>query len=345
MTKLNPEKIEDWLSKNSKRELDIILAAGFETRSKALIERLIKESDMRLRNAIVLDYENKDLNEPTRSKIISAVRSNFESYEVIPLSDLEVIAKEIGDDKGDALKVVDISGMSRVLIFELLHRMLKVQATFNIGYTEAEDYYPDQQFYERLKEKKLENADFFFDTLDEIVERKEIIYSYNCKIVQPTDFRGTLEPGLPSVLIGFLAFKRSRIQAILSSYEFSVRVFILNKPVRPGLSWRTDLMHIINADVLRRRPSKIITLETLNPFASFRLLNREIVENPDCKKANIYLAPLGSKMQTIGSYFFWRKHPDISVIFSQPSEYFADSFSAGWKDTFIVPHESLSSIS
>ena len=346
MSNIGPQKLAPWLRRNRGKELVLVLAAGFETRAKALMERLKDKPGLRFSAALVLDYADKALNEPTRSDVLRMIGHHFESFEVIATSEVDSIPDFMRRHKTEyTLPLIDISGMSRVLIFMVLHRISMTDVPFNIAYTEAEGYFPDKTFYNRVRNARLRNKDTLFDILDEIVEKKEIVYSYNCEITQPPEFWGMPEPGRPPVLIGFLAFKRSRIQSILSSYEFSVRIFILSRPVRQDLRWREELMEIINMDILKRRPSTVLNLATLNPFQTYGLLDKQIIENPDCQKSNIYLAPLGSKMQTVGSFLLWKKYPDISVIFSQPNEYFKESFSEGWRDTFVVPFECLSSVS
>jgi hypothetical protein len=67
----------------------------------------------------------------------------------------------------------------------------------------------------------------------------------------------------------------------------------------------------------------------------------EYLEDQTLRKSNIYLAPLGSKMQTVGAFLFWRRHPEISIVFSQPKRYFRNKFSRNSRDTFVVTYDKL----
>ena len=335
MNKKSPIKFKLWCEKYRKNKITLILANGFEVRAKSILLDLAENTDLILSKVIAIDYKTPSFNEPIRSEIISILDKSDVEYRILPDSDLDSLIQNI--QPVDTKIVVDISAMSRVMIFTVLHKLFDHNIPFNVAYTEAESYYPDYSFYEQLKNAKPEHL---FDMYEQI-EKSEVIYSYDCRVIQPKEFKGLPEPGRPAVLIGFLTFKRSRLQAVLRQLEFQTRILIIGKPVREDLRWRQELMELVNTDILSRRPSTKLYLETLNPFTTIDSIEKEINENPDCKKANIYLAPLGSKMQTLGSYLLWRKYPHMTIIFSQPEKYFKGQFSEKSRDSFLVLHEDM----
>ena len=68
---------------------------------------------------------------------------------------------------------------------------------------------------------------------------------------------------------------------------------------------------------IEKNKAGIKELSTLDSLATRDFLKENTYDSLDYTKYNLIQAPLGSKMQTVGSYFFWRKHPDIlEIVFS-----------------------------
>jgi hypothetical protein len=333
-------KIDAWQTENKGKSITLLLSAGFEDRARAAALFFGKGRKLVPSYAIVLDYEDLETNEPNRSAVMKTVRRSFSTVEVIRLSKIEK-AVSLCDErrmKGDVI-LVDISAMSRTLIFKVLNSLVSSNIPFQVVYTEAEKYYPNQGFYKKLK-SVYEKEETKLLTEYQKLEQSEVIYSYDCEVDLPHEFQGRPEPGRPSVLIAFLTFKRSRLQTILRAFEFSNRILIVGEPVREDLRWRKELLELINYDLIKKRLTDIKTLFTLDPFSISRKLE-EYLEDQTLRKSNIYLAPLGSKMQTVGAFLFWRRHPEISIVFSQPKRYFRDKFSRNSRDTFVVTYDKL----
>ncbi len=324
-------KKSSYLNKNT----GLIVTAGFEDRNLAVMER-IKTASLPIKKVIVLDYENKNDNEPIRSKIIkeaNVISKSIEMLEIDRISELPNLLKAVEIDR----LLVDIAGMTRVLIFQVLNILDKNDVAYDIVYTEAETYFPLRSFYDRLMENVPDKEAAFSKYLEH--ERAEFVYSYDCDIVQLDEFFGNPEPGNPAMIMTFFTFKRSRLQAILQSLELEKKLFILSEPVRSELKWRKEFMEIANLDLIHKNEPYVQVLNTLNPFKLLCFLDEKTYKNRDYSRFNLILAPLGSKMQTVGSYFYWKKHPEVSVIFSQPRSYYSNAYSEGYKDTFIITSE------
>jgi hypothetical protein len=315
------------------QEIILIVTAGFEDRDIAVVKKF-KTSSIKINKIIILDYENCQDNEPMRSNIINTSKSISESFKLLPINQLFTLTKDLPSKHKIA---VDITGMSRLLIFQILNLLDKIGRYYDILYTEAEVYYPLKLFYDELVAGDVSKEKAFSRYLD--LERTEIVYSYDCDIVQPNEFEGCPEPGKPALLLAFFAFKRSRLQIILQYLELEKKVFILSEPVRSELKWRKDLMEIVNFDLVKKNKPFVVIQDTLDPIQIMHFIEGKTYANKDYARYNLILAPLGSKMQTVGSYFYWRKHPDVSVIFSQPQSYFRDKYSESSKDTFILPSD------
>lgn len=340
MTNFEPCSFNEWIVKNQKRQVSLILAAGFESRAKTSLSIIGTNPAIELVGALVFDYENQKANEPTRTEILKSLEDKLGNFNLIGMHDVHSLSDYVREQENlNRAVLVDITGMSRVWIFQILHEMFNSKVPFHLIYTEADSYQPDQKFFDILS-KQIKQNDNIFDIYQEI-EKKEIVYSYDCEVISPSEFLGYPEPGRPAILIGFLTYKRSRLQCILRSFEFSARLLIITNPIREDLRWRRRLLELLNLDILESRPPKKAYLPTLNPFIVSEYLEREIFMNSLCRNSNVYLAPLGSKTQTVGCYFFWRRNSDVSVIFSQPSKYYPDKYSEGSRDTFLFSYEQM----
>lgn len=310
----------------------LIVAAGFEKRCIAVIELLIKYGQ-KLDEVLVIDYNDAILNEPERSKIISSANKISQRITIFEDLDFDSLFK-LNNSKLQKKILIDITGMTRVIVFNLLNYCDSKKIDYDIIYTEAEKYFPTKEFYEKLISNTDYEEDAFIKYLEN--EKTELVYSYDCNIIQPKEFLGELEPGKPSMLLTFLTFKRSRLQRLLQEFEFDNKLIILSEPVRDDLKWRKEFMKIANYDLIQKNSPNIETLETLYPFEILDFLNRKTYTNKLYANYNLFLAPLGSKMQTIGAYFYWRKHPEVAVIFSQPSCYYKTTYSEDYRDTFVL---------
>lgn len=326
---------EDIVNRYAEGVDQLIIAAGFEDRCTSFLNRL-KEASIKVRHCTILDYPKTKLNEPRRSELISCAKSICEDTKIIGMTEYGEIDYNWGEYASCRSVILDVTGLDRVAMFSILKYLEDNHVAFDIAYTEAKEYYPLLKEYREYKRESRDSS--FFGYLDK--EMKEYAYSYNCEVVQPKAFSGKLEPGKPFMLVAFLAFKRARLQVILQKLEFERKLFLISDPVRNDLRWRKEFMEVANWDLLQRSASEVITVQTLYPQAIANWFEERLyVESRDYARYNVVIAPLGSKMQTLGSYLFWRKHQDVSVVFSHPNSYFPDKFSSGFRDSFVVKYE------
>lgn len=309
----------------------LITIAGFENRVTQSLLALREWYGKDIEKIVIVDYPDTNMNEPNRSLLIKEAKRFSFDCEVMN-SDIFYASYQslFNDDKFTYL--FDISGATREQIFKILNMLIETVNDFNIIYTEAEKYYPPESLYKELT-KAPHNL---IPTLDDVIENEDVIYSKSCTIVSPEGFTGNIEHGRMSLLIGFLTFKRSRLKCILDEIEFPVKIFIVGKPNRHDLQWRKDLLSLINYDNIAQATGEIIELETLCPVSTFSKLVDIAFENDRYFKYNIYLAPLGSKMQTVGAFFFWNYFKSTAIIFSKPYKYFPGTFSEGARGTFVI---------
>jgi hypothetical protein len=138
------------------------------------------------------------------------------------------------------------------------------------------------------------------------------------------------------MLISFLTLKRSRLAAILREYESNVRVLIEGVPIRDDLKWRERLMEIINFDIIEDNRHAICKVETLDWQVTYRILSDLYNKENARYRFNVLLAPLGSKMQTLGAWVFASQNPGVRAVTSTPAKHFPEKYSNGYRQTFLI---------
>jgi hypothetical protein len=138
------------------------------------------------------------------------------------------------------------------------------------------------------------------------------------------------------MLIAFLTFKRSRLGAVLREYEANSQVFIKSQPIRPELAWREKALEAINFDLIAEHKPDVISVETLDWYKTFECLSSLYRSDNNQYRFNFVIAPLGSKMQTVGTWMFARKHPEVRLVTSTPTSLFPEKYSIGYGATFLV---------
>lgn len=167
------------------------------------------------------------------------------------------------------------------------------------------------------------------------------MYSSNCEIQEVPELPGRIFPNRPVMLLAFFAFKRSRLSCILNQYETNARILIQSTPVREDLKWREKALEIINFDLIDGNRNNIKKLPTLDWEQTYSFLTELYSKNNNAYRFNMLLAPLGSKMQTVGAWYFAIKNPDVKVITSTPRKHFPDKYSIGYTDTHLICMDSV----
>lgn len=314
--------------------MSLIFCAGFEDRAKRAVG-LLSEMRIRADTVLLLRYGNEN---PSHFDSIAANSLGLvlSSRDVVDITipDWASAAKWLEErTRPDGLIVCDITGLSRLAMFGLLTLLANSGRKYCLIYTEAREYYPKLSSFGPLL-RKSDPGSAFMQLTD--YEEKEIVYSGNCQVEEIPGFEGIHLPNYPLLLIAFLTFKRSRVGAVLREYEANVRVLIKSLPVRSDLKWRDRAMEMINFDLIEDNRSAIRTVTTLDWRDTYKMLYALYIENENRYRYNFLLAPLGSKMQTVGAWLFAKNNPRVKVVTATPAKLFVDKYSDGFGDTFLI---------
>lgn len=313
----------------------LIVCGGFEARS-CRAAKLLAEQKTSPQRILVLDYGSEENRKPHEELLescgaLGVPADNVYQVMVTDTQRLESLLAELS--KSQSPVVCDITGMSRLLIFSVLGSLWRARVRAVLIYTEAEEYYPKRSAFERF----LSSADKFeaFFELSEY-EAQEVMYSANCDVEDVPHFQGNHLPNYPLMLVAFLTYKRSRLSAILREYEANIRILIKGVPVRDDLSWRSSVMNIVNYDLIEDNKGSVYDVQTLDWKETCDFLQNLYNEHNNNYRYNFLLAPLGSKMQTVGACYFAIVNPAVRVVTSTPSKLFPEKYSEGWGETFLV---------
>lgn len=317
------------------KDSSLIVCAGFEDRVTAASERLAsaKFTFERVLIATYSDQKNQASEKSLRSAV-AALCTNPDAVLVEGFEDSEQYESVVLQlAKNSSHVFCDISGFNTGGIFSTLSLLLKSSTPFTILYTEAETYYPTQADMQPITS--------YSDDLDglkalEAYEGSERLYSRSCVPGYIENFEGNFSPGYPFFLIAFLAFKRSRLGAILQELAASKRVLIAGSPPRIDLAWRSEAIRAINSDLIQTNSDEVIDLDTLCPETTLRELRRIYLEDDNRYRYNFVVAPLGSKMQKVACWMFGIFHPNVAMLSASPTKIFDDKYSVGSGETFVA---------
>ena len=139
------------------------------------------------------------------------------------------------------------------------------------------------------------------------------------------------------VLVIFLGFERDRVLGLWQSVApHRTYVVIADPPYRA--EWQGISEHI-NAAILAGLPTENVKrVDPRNPAATCDLLQTLLVDQCESPGDNYYIAPFGTKPQTVGICCFCQEYPKAaSVVYAAPVANNLDYIAQGIGPTWIVP--------
>jgi hypothetical protein len=313
----------------------LILNNGYETRAVRGVE-LLHKLELRVQNVILLRYSGEE-NQDNYKKIVPLAKdlvSTSGRYEEIDSRNIKGIERYLENINAHTDRIIcDISGLSRTLILRLLSLIYYRNLKFSLVYTEAKEYYPRKEEFQSFL--NLPDISEAFNKLTEY-EEAELMYSSNCDVEEIPELPGRIFPNHPVLLIAFLAFKRSRLSSILNQYETNSRILIKTVPIRKDLKWRGKALEIINFDLIDENKNSVVELPTLFWQKTYDFLSNIYSSNYIGYRFNVILSPLGGKMQTVGTWYFAIRNPDVKVVTSIPRKHFPKKYSIGYGHTHLI---------
>ncbi len=312
----------------------LIAAGGFEKRALSFVRR-VHVRKFGIEQAILLRYiTQKEDNEANFNRLVTRVEKFTTNIQVIDVNvDLpdrflkEVIEKvrSASTSLSSRSAVIDISGMAHVLICCCLRAADISQLRTSVVYTEAEDYYPKESDWNIVTDA-VEDRDF--ETMAKYLQTAGLI-----DIQIPTVFKGNTRPGYKSCLFVMAGYEPNRVQDLIDVYARHAIVVFYGKSPYKRLQGRQKLSRDLHKHVFEGWQYKEIPdLSTLEIKDILRVLEDEYETLRS--EYDVAIASQCSKMQTAASYMFWRRHPEVQLVFTTAVRIEPKRYSKGEGRTF-----------
>jgi hypothetical protein len=210
--------------------------------------------------------------------------------------------------------VLDISGMSKLLILLSIAKLRQYPGRVRIIYTELADYAPTQAEFKAALAKGINLSTPFPSRGIESVVRTPALSSIRMQ-------------GQPVTLIAFTSFNEQLVRHIVASV--SPHRLILIGGIPPRLSWRETATQKIHQSVIKeyriynpidQKGRLINRVSTLYFQETYDMLLRLYGEWGSYER--IVAAATGSKMQTLGLALAKQVLPDIHIEYPTPRSYY-----------------------
>jgi len=287
-----------------------ITCAGFEDRSVEALKHISAINKKQL-HVIIFDYlpfyKQNRLDEMVR--ICKRDDLTFDKI----IYDRENPA-EVYDDLNKVLKnkikkiYIDISGMSRLLIIQLLvycYTGKRSIASISIIYTEANEYPPAKELVDAQATENIEG----------LSRTAMFISSGVFDVAIVPELASVVMQGQPVRLIMFPSFNWQQLVALQSVIQPHIFTFIHGVPLLEENHWRTDAIKKLNG--IEKIPSK--EEYYLSTFYYEETLDTLLdIYDKHNKKEKIVIAPTGSKMQSVAVGIFRAFMEDIQIVYPTP---------------------------
>ena len=313
----------------------LICSGGFEDRTIAFLKRLNKSKCL-FEISILLCYESQiENNEKNclflKNRILKIIGEKPEIISVHadePNHSFMKIKEKIDElalKLNNKTAFIDISGMTHLWATTTIHACLSCGFETTIIYTEAKWYFPLKRDENKLLQAWNEKESVIYEKYLQSAALKAIH-------ILP-EFGGNFRPGHKTCLIVFVGHEPNRIEGLVDDYAPARLIVLYGKSPHIEFNWRTKLSKELHKDLFSKWHVREIEISTLKLDETLATLEAEfqiIRENYD-----VAISPMGSKMQALAVYLFWRRHPEIQLVFTTPIKFNPDCYSRKSRKTFI----------
>ncbi|MFA5267666.1 MAG: hypothetical protein WC379_06810 [Methanoregula sp.] len=316
--------------------------AGFEDRSLAFLSecKLLTKKFQKIFGIKYLPVQENNLIEDfTKLAKKSSIEKTIEwvTYNRFdPESFYETLNEKIEEIICTGNIVIDISGMSKFLIIILLTELAKKPVTVDIIYSEAEIYHPIKDVYENHLENFQKNITPFFLTTN--------VY----RIVTTPQLSSNSMQGAPLLIIAFPTFNYRDFFTLLNTLTPQYLIEIEGKPHNKKDNWRQEAIHKINERLAKDFQPNIEqifckSVSTFEYIETIKMLSECYLTEEYQYTHKCIIAPTGSKLQTLGVFFFKQIYPDIHLVYPV-TEHFLKDYTNGWKKIWHIKVENFPKI-
>lgn len=319
-----------------------ICAGGFEDRAVGIVKSLDSIGERSLKYSLTLEYRNGP-NENRKNleflqNSLKRLSSNQLENAMIDTDNMF----ETGDNLSNALKkipseeidsvFVDISGMANFLILLALHWVNEIfySKEISVLYAEAQDYYPKRDEMDEILELAGRRQDE-----DIMALSKKLGTSGARETLIPPDFKGYFKEDYPICLIFFAGYEPSRALGLIETYRPNLIIACYGVSPHKHFKQRTEFSKNLHTEFGAFKQYKHVDME-VSTFNIEEIVSKleEIYVSAEGEKIlyekyNIAITPQCSKLQTVATYLFSVRHPDVQIVFCLPGAYNPKKYSEG----------------
>ena len=292
----------------------ILLAAmGFEERSLATIS-MLRETSTRVRTTFLVKYDppsgpNKEDETKALAESISDSKPivfRFDRFQSSSYLELETQWARIEDSRSkDA--IIDISGMSRFLILSILFAARNSKKRILLVHFEPKKYHPTKnEFEELIRTRPIRPGPF-------------IIKGGISNLLSSPWFSSVHFNERPVSFVGFPGFDSEFLTEPIE--ELAPESILLVEPGTDSEPWWRDAYKKLNRGVYESPGFRLNVVSARTQDYHDVLSILENLYRSDGTTHRIVVAPTGSKLQAIGSFFFKVIRPEVELVYPSPIEH------------------------
>ena len=293
--------------------IDSVLAGlGFE-------ERTLESNRFIARHSIPKKVQLIRYEEPGYSQeILAAWKATSAQVEVY---DYPNLLAQIPEDEG--LVLVDVSGLSKPLIFSAVRRELMAKGRVLVGHMRAEFHYPlDEDLRDLLEAERANDPLRLLESLAGVLKGESGPYKSVRLLEEETD------QSRNRALIAFASAKHERLFSLMDRREFDMVDVMAPNDDEP----RAKVANYAAEFLCKGYPSASLEkIDVGNLESLVQLLDRRYLELYLGAGANVEVGRTGSKVQAVASAIVSSKRKLAQVWYLKPAKFDVSRFSKGVK--------------
>jgi hypothetical protein len=310
----------------------VVAAGGFEDRARSFLKKTAR-ARFSAERGVLLRYESQRLdNEPNFlanwDRMMSLVSAGSEGMECVPVSSdtpiqscglIRACIEQVAETLSNRAAIIDISGMTHLWALSAIHDCVSCGLRTEVVYTEAKSYRPLRSEW-RTMQHALRSGK------DQVVFQALQSASLKAVHILP-EFGGNFRPGRQTCLIIFAGYEPNRLQGLVDDYSPGRLIVLFGRSPNRSLGWRTELARNLHQELFRTWYKREAEVSTLDVASILETLENEFAVIGE--QFDVSIAPHCSKMQGVAAYLFWRRHPEVQLVFTSPVMFHRDHYSHG----------------
>ena len=287
----------------------VVVCGGFEERAVAVLHALCEAKTIGCLVCLISYQPFYEQNEAIRLRNLTT-EANLDLVQLIYDREKPAgIGEQLVQSAEDSTKIyVDISGMSRLLIVQIVVALLRENRwPVSIIYGEADVYPPTEDEFKSSSQPTTQVGSSYLS-------------SGIFEIAAVPELASTSMVGEAIRLVSFPSFDPSQLTNLLQELQPTYGEFVHGVPPLMENRWREHAIRKLNAPLLDSLPTRVDhSASTLDYRETLELLLETYEKRSQFDR--LVLAPTGSKMQAVAVGIFRSVVQDVQIVYPTPREF------------------------